>query len=83
MITININDILNVLKGGEKVRIDTKKYNLLLANRSMSVKELASLSRVNEVTLCRIKNGTQVARPQTLGKIAKALNCKVEDFIED
>lgn len=63
--------------------IDTKKYNLLLANNSMSVKELSEMSGVAEVTLCRIKNGVQVARPQTLGKIAKALNCRVEDFIND
>ncbi len=63
--------------------IDTKKYNLLLANNSMSVKELSELSGVAEVTLCRIRSGVQVARPQTLGKIAKALNCKVEDFIND
>lgn len=65
------------------MRIDAKKYNLLLANEAMSVKELADLSGINEVTLCRVKNGLQAARPQTLGKIAKALNCRVEDLIED
>jgi len=65
------------------MKINTRKYNLLLANKGMSVKDLAALSGVNEVTLCRLKNGSQTARPQTLGKIAKALQCKVEDFIED
>lgn len=65
------------------MKIDTKKYGLLLANKGLSVKELAAISGVNAVTLCRIKKGIQVARPQTLGKIAKALDCRVEDFIVD
>jgi DNA-binding Xre family transcriptional regulator len=65
------------------VKIDIMKYNLLLANKGISVKELATQSGVNAVTLCRIKNGAQDARPQTLGKVAKALQCKVEDFIQD
>lgn len=67
--------------GGGKMYVDTKRFNLILANKVLSVKELSKLSGVNEVTLCRIKNGSQAARPQTLGKIAKALQCTVEDFV--
>lgn len=55
---------------------------LIMANLGISAKDLAHLSGVNEVTLCRIKKGNQLARPKTLGKLAKALDCKVEDFIE-
>lgn len=51
-----------------------------MANAGLSASELATLSDVNEVTICRIRKGNQVARPKTLGKIAKALNCKGEDF---
>ncbi|WP_167955619.1 helix-turn-helix domain-containing protein [Anaerosporobacter faecicola] len=65
------------------MKIDITKLMLLIANKGLSSTELSKLSGISTVTLCRIKNGSQVARPQTLGKIAMALGCKVEDFIED
>lgn len=64
------------------MKIDNKKLTLLMANAELSALELAKISNVNEVTICRIRKGSQVARPKTLGKLAKALNCKVEDFAE-
>lgn len=65
------------------MKIDNKKITLLIANKGLSSTELSKLSGISTVTLCRIKNGSQIARPRTLGKIAMALGCKVEDFIED
>ncbi len=67
----------------DEMKIDITKLMLLIANKGLSSTELSKLSGISTVTLCRIKNGSQVARPQTLGKIAMALGCKVEDFIED
>jgi transcriptional regulator with XRE-family HTH domain len=63
--------------------IDVERYNLLLANKCLSVKEFSKLSGVSEVTLSRIKNESQQARPQTLGKIAKALGINVETLIKN
>lgn len=61
--------------------IDIEKYNLLLAKNCLSVTNLSKLSGVSEVTLSRIRNGSQKARPQTIGKIARALDTTVENLI--
>jgi len=63
------------------MNIDVEKINLLIANKCLSVNELAKLSGISLVTLSRIRNGSQQARPQTLGKIAKALETNVENLI--
>ncbi|HBB28314.1 MAG TPA: hypothetical protein DC000_03520 [Clostridiales bacterium] len=63
--------------------INLDKLNLAIANRCLSVNELSAISGVNSVTLCRIRKGTQKARPKTVGKLARALKCKVEDLLED
>lgn len=65
------------------MKLSVKKLNLLLANRVMSIEKLSKESEVSKVTLSRMKAGTQEPRPQTLGKIARALGCKVEDLLED
>lgn len=62
--------------------IDTKKLNLILANKCLSVGELAELSEVNTVTLSRIRKGTQKARPRTIGKIARALKVDAELIVK-
>lgn len=62
--------------------INNDKYILLLANKCISEKELSKLSGVSTVTLSRIKKGEQTPRPQTIGKIAKVLNVKVEFLIK-
>lgn len=76
-------DILNIYKlGGNKVMtVNTTKLNLLMANRMLTMRELSEESGVSLVTLARLKAGTQVSRPQTLGKVAFALGVKVEDLI--
>lgn len=65
------------------MKLSVKKLNLLLANRVMSIEKLSKESEVSKVTLSRMKAGAQEPRPQTLGKIARALGCKVEDLLED
>ena len=62
--------------------IDVEKYNLLLAENCLSVIDLSKQSGVSEVTLSRIRNGLQKARPQTIGKIARALDTTVENLIK-
>lgn len=61
--------------------IDNYKINLLLANKCMSINELAAASGVDKVTISRIRNGSQRPRPKTLGKIARALETNVENLI--
>jgi len=55
----------------------------VIADRCLSINELSVMSGVNIVTLCRLRSGVQKARPKTVGKLARALKCKVEDLLED
>lgn len=61
--------------------VNGKKLMLAIANSGYSAVELAKICGVSQVTIARFKAGTQKARPQTIGKIAKALNIRVEDLI--
>lgn len=65
------------------MKIDSKKLNLALAKKCMSMSELSTASGVDAVTITRINKGTQSPRPQTVGKLAKALNVRVEELIEN
>lgn len=60
------------------------KFNLELAmaNACVTAEELSKITGISSITIARIKNGVQEARPSTVGKIAKALNVKVEELIE-
>lgn len=62
--------------------LDSRKTALVLANKEITRKQLSEKSGVSEVTISRIINGVQIPRIGTISKIAKALNCKVEDLIE-
>lgn len=61
--------------------INSQKLIIAIANAGYTATELSKVSGISQVTLARFKAGTQKARPQTLGKLAKALNVKVEDLI--
>lgn len=64
------------------ITINTEKFLLALAESSSTSKEIAEKAGVSRVVVSKIINGRQLsARPQTLGKIAKALNVKVEDLM--
>lgn len=65
------------------MKIDKMKLDLAMANKAFSAKELSKKSGVSQVTITRVTKGTQVARPGTIGKIAKALDVPVVDIIEN
>lgn len=65
------------------LKVDNTKLMIAIANKGCSAVELSKESGVNQVTITRMKAGTQQPRPQTLGKIARALGVKVEDLLED
>lgn len=54
-----------------------------MANKSISLVELAKNSGVSTSTICRIQRGKGENSPATVGKIAKALNCDVRELLED
>ena len=65
------------------MKIDNKKLDLLMAEKCLTSEKLSKITGVSQVTIARMKNGTQKPRPITIGKIAKALEIKPEELIED
>ena len=65
------------------MKIDKMKLDLAMANKVYSAKELSQKCGVSQVTIVRITKGVQEARPETIGKIAKALDVPVTDIIEN
>ena len=61
--------------------INKEKLDIILARKIMTIKRLSVESGVSIVTIIRIRNGTQKARPETIGKIAKVLGCDVSDIV--
>lgn len=62
------------------MRIDLRKFDLMLARRCKSVSELRSI--ISSQTLTRIRHGSNI-KPSTLGKIARILDCDPEDITEE
>lgn len=63
------------------MKLNKENYNVLLAQNCLSQSEVAKLSRVGKGTIARLLLGED-ARPQTIGKIAKALKTEVLKLIE-
>ena len=68
--------------GVNSLKINLQKLQIAMANKAFSSKELSEKCGVSQVTITRITKGVQVARPQTIGKIARALNVPVTEIIE-
>lgn len=64
------------------MKIDKMKIDVAMANKGYSAKELSEKCSVSQITIARLKRGVQKARPETIGKIAKALDVPVENLID-
>jgi hypothetical protein len=67
------------MERGERMRLDRNKYMLARARACMGQKELEAKG-ISKGTLCRALSGE--IRPETAGRIAKALGCDVTEIIE-
>lgn len=63
------------------MRIDRKKFELAKARACMGTKEIIEKG-IPRGTLCRVLS-TGSVRPETAGKIAKALNIDVTEILEN
>ncbi len=64
------------------ISINKDKFILALANISMPTEMFSKESGVSRTVVSKIINGhISSVRIQTAGRLAKALNCKVEDLI--
>lgn len=66
-----------------KINININKVKILLANKCMSVNELVEKTGLGRTTVSKIINGSSEPSTKTAGLIAKALNVKAEDILND
>lgn len=64
------------------MKIAKSNFELAMANACITAEELSKITGISSITITRIKNGIQDARPATVGKIARALNVDVRELIE-
>lgn len=66
------------------MKISRNKFQIRLANTMKPMQVLIDNSNVSKTVVSNILNGRKTTvRPSTVGKLAKALGCKVEDLLED
>ncbi|MBO5409469.1 MAG: helix-turn-helix transcriptional regulator [Clostridia bacterium] len=63
------------------MKIDNQKFEIAIANACMTFSDLSKKSGISLFTISRMQGDVKI-RPETIGKIAKALNVKVEELIE-
>jgi DNA-binding Xre family transcriptional regulator len=64
------------------MQLNRKKLDLALASNCYNLRDLKQAAGVSNSTITKILGGRMPLQPKTLGKIAKALNVRVEDLIE-
>ena len=63
--------------------INVEKLKSLIFNNGFTYTELSQASGVSRGSISRIINNDFKGRPSTIGKIAKVLNVKVEDLLQE
>ena len=66
------------------MRVNASILNAVMADNLFDIGILAEKSKVSRNSISRIRNGKTVeVRTSTVGKLAKALNVKVEDLLQE
>ena len=65
------------------MKLDVYKFEKVLADNGMTLKELYAKSNVSDRAFLNIRKGVSNPRPATIGRIAKALNVDVQDIIQE
>lgn len=63
------------------MKVNREKYELARARACMGQKDLEAAG-IPKGTLCRVIGGKDI-RPETIGRIAKALGCDVTEILEN
>ena len=64
------------------MKISVEKLLKQVAKNQMSCSSLSKKYGIIRVALYRIMNGKAIPRIDTIGKLAAALNCEIEDITE-
>lgn len=65
------------------LRINKTEFKRRLMLKGVSAKELAKIAGLHEATISRAINGRRKPDPETIGKIARALDCNPVDILEE
>ncbi len=68
------------MKPGD-VRVDTEKLKRLRKDRVLSQRELARTAGVTHATVWRLENGFDMARPETVRKLAGVLGVEPKELV--
>ncbi len=68
------------MKPGD-VRVDTEKLKRLRKARVLSQRELARTAGVTHATVWRLENGFDMARPETVRKLAGVLGVEPRELV--
>jgi transcriptional regulator with XRE-family HTH domain len=68
---------------GVSAKIFDQNLERIRKSRQLKVYELANLTGMSKVWLGVLENGEKEPRPETIWKIAKALNCSVEELVNE
>ena len=64
------------------MKANRKKLQIAMAQACMNTEDVQKVSELPRPTLYNVITGRNV-RPGTLGRVAKALGCKVTEILED
>ena len=64
------------------MKVNTQKLDLAMATACLRAKELCEKSGISKATLALIRGNEGNPKPQTIGKLAKALGVPVAELIE-
>ncbi len=62
------------------LKVNTEKINWLRIEQGLSITKLAEKSKTSKATISKLFKGEVEVRPDTVGKIAKALNVPVREL---
>lgn len=66
------------------MKLNIERLNCLRIEQCLSITKLAEKAIISKATISRILNNQVTARPDTIGKIANALNVPAKElFLED
>ncbi|ADZ82596.1 helix-turn-helix transcriptional regulator [Cellulosilyticum lentocellum] len=65
------------------MNVNVEKLKSLIYNNGFTYTDLSNVSGVSRTSINRIVNNGFIPRPSTVGKLCKALNCKVEDLLKE
>lgn len=80
----SIKHNINVVKnGGEtmKIRLDTKKIYLAMAEKGLTATEIAKQGGVSQQAVSNALNGNRIGRVKVVPTICKALDLSAKDII--